>query len=76
MGRLGSVKTITQAKKPEQVTLAETTRPALVRAESVAAHFDVHKRTVCLWAENGTIPCVRVGGALRFDMEAVLGAIR
>ena len=47
-----------------------------IRAEVIAKHFDVHKRTVCLWAESGTIPCVRIGGALRFDMEAVLGAAR
>ncbi len=54
---------------------ASKLRP-LVRAEVIAKHFDVHKRTVCLWAESGTIPCVRIGGALRFDMEAVLGAAR
>ncbi len=74
---LGSVKQITHLTKPEQDTaLAETNRRPLVRAEVIAKHFDVHKRTVCLWAESGTIPCVRVGGALRFDMEAVLGATR
>ena len=74
---LGSVKQITHLTKPEQDTaLAETNRRPLVRAEVIAKHFDVHKRTVCLWAESGTIPCVRVGGALRFDMEAVLGAAR
>lgn len=65
------------AKKPEQDTaLAETTRRPLVRAEVLAKHFDVHKRTVLLWAEAGTIPSVKIGGARRFDLEAVLGAIR
>jgi hypothetical protein len=65
----------THPEKPEQdAALAETNRRPLVRAEVIARHFDVHKRTVCLWAERGNIPCVRVGGALRFDMEAVLGA--
>ena len=67
----------TQETKPEQDTaLAETTRRPLVRAEIIAKHLDVHKRTVCLWAEAGTIPCVRIGGAVRFDLEAVLGAAR
>ena len=65
----------THAKKPEQDTeLAETTRRPLVRAEVVAKHFDCHKRTVLLWAESKTIPSVRIGGTVRFDMEAVLGA--
>jgi excisionase family DNA binding protein len=63
--------------KPEQDTaLAGTTLRPLVRAEVIAKHFDVHKRTVCLWAERGDIPCHRVGGAVRFDLEAVLGAAR
>jgi excisionase family DNA binding protein len=66
---------IKHAKKPEQATApAETNRRPLVRAEVVAKHLDVHKRTVCLWAERGDIPCVRIGGAVRFDLEAVLGA--
>lgn len=55
---------------------AETNRRPLVRAEVVAKHFDVHKRTVAIWAERGDIPSVRVAGVLRFDMEAVLGAAR
>jgi|GEM_PF-5272416 len=67
---------IKHATKTEQDTaLAETRRP-LVRVDEVASHFAVHKRTVALWAQNGTIPCIRVGGALRFDMEAVLGATK
>lgn len=63
--------------KPEPATApAETNLRPLVRAEVVARYFDVHKRTVALWAERGDIPCVRVGGAIRFDMEAVLGAAK
>lgn len=62
---------------PEQATaLAETNRRPLVRAEVIAKHFDVHPRTVLLWAESKTIPCTRIGGAVRFDLEAVLGATR
>lgn len=67
----------TPATTPEPDTApAQTTTAPLVRAEVIAKHFDVHKRTVALWAERGDIPCVRVGGALRFNMEAVLGAIK
>ena len=68
----------TNPKKSEQSAHAPAiTRPApLVRAEVIAAHFDVHPRTVSMWAQNGTIPCVRIGGALRFNMEAVLEAAR
>ena len=53
--------------KPEN----NETKP-LVRVDVIAKHFDVHKRTVALWAENGIIPCVRIGGALRFDFDAVI----
>ena len=64
------------ANKPEQDTaLAENTRRPLVRAEVLAKHFDVHKRTVLLWSERNEIPSVKIGGARRFDMEAVLKAI-
>lgn len=73
----GGVKAITQPTKSTQdAALAETIRRPLVRVGIIAKHFDVHVRTVALWAERGDIPCVRVGGALRFDMEAVLGATR
>jgi excisionase family DNA binding protein len=71
------VKTITHQRKPEQETaVAETSSTSLVRAEVIAAALDVHKRTVCLWAQQGIIPCVRIGGVVRFNLEAVLGATR
>lgn len=71
------MKANTHPKQTEQDTaLAETTRRPLVRAEVIAQHLDVHKRTVALWAERGDIPCVRIGGAIRFDLDAVLGASR
>lgn len=70
-----SRKTPATTPKPDDA-LAQTATAPLVRAEVIAKHFDVHKRTVALWAERGDIPCVRVGGALRFDLEAVLGAAK
>jgi excisionase family DNA binding protein len=48
----------------------------LVRAEVIAEALDVHKRTVCLWAQSGIIPCIRIGGVVRFDLEDVLRATR
>ena len=77
MGKLGGVKTIThQTKAGQDNALAKTSSVPFVRAEVIAKALDVHKRTVCLWAQNGVIPCVRIGGAVRFNMEAVLGATR
>jgi excisionase family DNA binding protein len=70
---------ITNPKQSEQSTNAPAiTQPLkpLVRAKVLAKYFDVHERTICMWAENGIIPCVRIGGALRFNMEAVLEAAR
>ena len=70
------MKVITQQTKSEQApALAETTRRPLVRAEIIATHLAVHKRTVLLWAEAKTIPSYRIGGSVRFDLEAVLEAI-
>jgi len=67
----------THAKKPEQVTaLAEAPTAPLVRAEVIAKALDVHKRTVCLWAQNGTIPCRRIGGIVRFNFNEVMEAAR
>lgn len=66
----------THATKPEQdKALAETDAP-LVRAEVIAKRLDVHKRTVCLWAQNGTIPCRRIGGIVRFNLQEVMEAIQ
>lgn len=71
------VKQITNNTQSEQVTtLAVTPTAPLVRAAVVGRYFDVSTRTVALWAKNGTIPCVWLGGALRFNMEAVLRAAR
>jgi excisionase family DNA binding protein len=70
---------ITNNKQSEQSTSAPAiTQPLkpLVRAKVLAKYFDVHERTICMWAENGIIPCVRIGGALRFNLEAVLEAAR
>ena len=63
----------TQNKQGEEV--AVNTRQPLVRAEAIAKYFDVHRRTVALWAEAGTIPCIRVGKSIRFDFDQVLATV-
>ncbi len=71
------MKTITQPKKQEQAKpLVETTRRPLVRAEVIAEALDVHKRTVCLWAQSGTIPCHRIGATVRFDLAEVMAVAK
>ena len=67
----------TPAKKPTQDTaLAQTEAAPLVRAEVIAKALDVHKRTVCLWAQNGTIPARRIGGILRFNFAEVMEVVK
>ena len=44
----------------------------LVKAEVIAKYFDVHKRTVALWADHGDIPHYRIGGAIRFNLQEVI----
>ena len=56
---------------PEVHTQKAHTRLPLVRAETIATYFGVHKRTVALWAERGDIPVVRIGGSMRFDFAEV-----
>ena len=63
-------------KSEQENTLAKTSTARLVRAEVIAEALDVNKRTVCLWAQNGKIPCVRIAGTVRFDMDAVIKATR
>ena len=71
------MKQVTLPAKPKQGTaLAQTEAAPLVRAEVIAKALDVHKRTICLWAQNGTIPCRRIGGALRFNFAEVMEVVK
>lgn len=47
----------------------------LLRVEGIAAVLDCGEKTVYRLAETGRIPVVRVGGALRFDQDAVIQAL-
>jgi len=44
-------------------------------AAEVAAALSVARSTVYAWAEIGLLPCVRIGGTLRFDPSAVRAEI-
>lgn len=72
---LGSVKTITQPTK-ETASDSDVSTTPLVRAKVVAKALDVHERTVTLWAQNGTIPCRRIAGTVRFNLQEVMGAVK
>lgn len=66
----------TTALLEQDTALAETNRRPLVRSKVIAEALDVHHRTVEGWAARGIVPSVKIGGIVRFDLEAVLGAIQ
>jgi hypothetical protein len=69
--------TKTPTKQSEQGTaLAESDHLPLVRAKVVGKALGIHERTVALHAQNGTLPCYRIGAALRFDMTEVWAAVK
>lgn len=44
----------------------------LLTASEVGARLRLSRRTIYRWAEEGRIPCIKVGGhALRFSLSAV-----
>ncbi len=47
----------------------------LVRASVIAKRYDVTERSVFNWAEQGMIPCVRIGKTVRFDLNAVIAKL-
>jgi excisionase family DNA binding protein len=49
---------------------------ALLTAEELATALRVSRSWVYEAARNGTIPCLRVGALLRFDLEEVKGFLR
>lgn len=49
--------------------------PGKVKAEAIAKYYDTTAPTIYKWAKDGKIPCIRFGGTVRFDFEAVRNAI-
>ena len=48
----------------------------LLDVKEIAQILSVKPSTLYQWAELGQIPCVKINGALRFDIEDVLNWIR
>ena len=48
----------------------------LITIKDVSELLSVKSSTLYQWAELGQIPCVKINGALRFDIEDVLNWIR
>ena len=60
-----------EATRTSERQPVERRRPALVKASVIAEDLDVGESTVYMYAKQGIIPSVRVGGSLRFDPDAV-----
>ena len=48
----------------------------LVTAQEVAEALTVSAKSIYRWAQEGRIPSVSLGRAKRFDLEAILQAVR
>jgi excisionase family DNA binding protein len=48
----------------------------LTCVEEIARLLAVKPSTVYKWAELGQIPCIKMNGALRFDVEDVLAWVK
>jgi hypothetical protein len=66
----------TEPKHAPAITTATNISTPLVRAEVVGKALDVHPRTVCLWAQKGIVPSVRIGGIVRFNLQEVMEAAK
>ena len=44
----------------------------LVTVKEVSEMMNVRPSTLYQWAELGQIPCVKINGALRFDLEDIV----
>jgi excisionase family DNA binding protein len=48
----------------------------LITIKQVSEMINVKPSTLYQWAELGQIPCIKINGALRFDIEDVLNWIK
>ena len=47
-------------------------RAGLLTATQVAEYLGVHRKTIYAWIRTRGLPCVRLGGCLRFRWDDVL----
>lgn len=45
--------------------------PALMRPQEAADYLQLSVHTVRIWAQQGKLPCVKLGTSLRFKREAL-----
>lgn len=50
--------------------------PKLIRPEELSERLGVRKGTIYSWVRRGVIPCVRLEGLVRFDLEEIGGWIK
>lgn len=61
-------------KKNNRVPEAlDTTR--LMTVDEIAAYFRIHHVSVRRFVADGTIPAIRIGGAIRFSLPDVMAAL-
>ncbi len=46
--------------------------PRFLRTPDVARIFRVHEKTIETWRRRDRLPCLKVGGSVRFDLSDVL----
>lgn len=51
-------------------------RPKIVDSVELARILKVKRRTVLTWARLGLIPCIKASRTYRFEVPAVLDALR
>ena len=52
--------------------MAMAVNDTYLTAPEVAAMLRVRVSTVYTWAQHGRIPCLRVGGVIRFDRQELM----
>jgi excisionase family DNA binding protein len=52
--------------------LPATRLPALLTVAEAAAYMGVRVKTVYAWVAAGRLPCLRAGGAIRFEYDALI----
>lgn len=62
---------------PESQELSQTVvNRGLVTAEALSDTLSIPRSSIWRLAREGRIPCLRIGRQIRFDRDAVMGALR
>jgi hypothetical protein len=61
---------------PETAPAPAIEAEPLVTADHVAGLIHMHKRTVALHAQRGTLPSYKIGSSIRFRMSEIWEAIK